>query len=98
GGLSSYPKHGGKGEEKNLRQSVPGFPSVRFAFPAFCGPAIPRGPGSPGGARMSVRSVALAVVLLAALVAVAPTAAQQQSLYRDGFAGRAPSFVRGDAN
>lgn len=41
---------------------------------------------------------AAAVILLAALLAVTPTGAQQQQIYRDGFAGRAPSFVRGDAN
>ena len=37
------------------------------------------------------------VVLAAALVALAP-AQEPRSIYRDGFAGREPSFVRGDAN
>jgi hypothetical protein len=45
---------------------------------------------------MSVRFVPLAVVAL--LAATIPVVAQQKSIYRDGFAGRNPTFLRGDAN
>jgi hypothetical protein len=45
---------------------------------------------------MSVRFVPLGVVAL--LVAAIPVVAQQKSIYRDGFAGRNPMFLRGDAN
>src|SRR5581483_6719317 len=53
-----------------------------------------------GGARMPTRfAVPAAVAALAVVAALVPAPGQEpKSLYRDGFAGRDPSFVRGDAN
>ena len=48
--------------------------------------------------RLRFAAVALLAVLLATLVAIQPAIAQPQLVHRNGFAGKDPFWVRGDAN